>query len=163
MIVPRAYLAAGGVLVVGVLAFLLWARSRGGPAGVGQAVGAAVVDAAGGLVSGSVGAAGEAVGLPTPGQTITDPKQARWLIDRAGHFEASRWAGAYALIAALRLPPGSGHPPPIDSAAGQRFAHLAAGGIVDTGDELGRLMTRFPPPARGPAEQVDPRLMPPDW
>lgn len=112
-------LAAGG---------LAWWVSRRGVQGVGADIGAAVVDAAAGIVSGAASAAGEVasgavgavgatVGLPTPSQTTTDARVARWIADNHGWFTASLWSGAPALFAAYDLAPGSGAPPPPGSPA----------------------------------------------
>jgi len=115
------------VAAVGV-AFLVW--RKGGVAGAASSVGDAAVAAAGGFASGTVGAIGSSVGLPTPMQTTTDPRVARWLIDRAGWFEASKWSGGPALWDALNLPAGSGQAPPGGSALARAFpgASSAPGG-----------------------------------
>lgn len=134
----------GGVALLGVIGLYVW--KKGGVANAataaGQAAGAAVVNVAGGVTSGAVGAVGSAVGLPTPSQTTTDASVARWLIDNAGHFEASKWSGAVAYAQALFMAPGSGTPPPENSPAGQQFKHLTYS-RTDTGDETARLMARY--------------------
>lgn len=116
MKVPAAYLLAGGVTLLIVGGLVLFAARRGGvapaAASFGQAVGQGAVSAAGGVASGAVGAVGSAVGLPTPSETLTDPRQVRWLIDRVGYFEASKWAGAGALFDAWRMDAGTGTTPP---------------------------------------------------
>lgn len=115
-----ALLAAGGLA--------LW-LSRRGVQGVASDLGAAVVEAAGGIVtgaagavsgiaSGAVGSVGATVGLPTPAQTTTDARVARWIADNHGWLTASLWSGAPALFAAYDLPPGSGLPPAPGSPAG---------------------------------------------
>lgn len=112
-------LAIGGALAAAGIALYVW-RS-GGVAGAAQSVGGAVVDAAGGFASGVVGGIGASVGLPTPSETTTDAQVARWIIDRAGYFEASKWSGAPALFEALTMDEGSGKPPAPGTPAYRRF------------------------------------------
>lgn len=134
---------AGGVAVAAAIGLYVW--RKGGVAAAASSVGAGVVNAAGGAVSGAVGAAGAAVGLPTPAQTTTDAAVARWLIDNAGHFEASKWAGAPAYIKALMMEPGSGTPPQPGTPAAAEFASLMrASAAPNTGDETARLLARYP-------------------
>lgn len=57
--IPPLYLAAGAA----VLAALLWAKSKGA-AGTGQAIGAAAVDLADGVIGGAVVGTGQLVGIP---------------------------------------------------------------------------------------------------
>lgn len=124
------YLIAGGValLVVGGLVLYAWRRGGVAPAAasLGQAVGQGAVAAVGGAASGAVGAVGASVGLPTPAQTLTDARQVRWLIDRVGYFEASKWAGAGALLEAWAMASGSGTAPPA-SAPVMAALHLDGG------------------------------------
>lgn len=112
-VVALALVAAVGV------AFYVW--KKGGVAQAASGAGAAIVNAAGGAASGAVGAIGSSVGLPTPDETTTDPAVARWLIDRAGYFEASKWAGAPALWNAAFLPAGSGKAPAPGTALAKAF------------------------------------------
>lgn len=112
---PNPYtlaIAAGGVGVL-LLALLIW--KKGGIAGAAKSIGAGAVDAAGGVVSGGVGAIGATVGLPTPDETTTDPAVVRWIIDTHGYLTASKWAGAVALAKAAFMDAGSGTPPPAGS------------------------------------------------
>lgn len=133
-------------------AFGLYAWRKGGTAQAAQAVGAAVVDTAGDVVAGGVGAVGEAVGLPTPVQTTRESAVARWLIDNVGHMSASLWSSAPAYLAALWMPEGTGTPPPPDSPAGREFAaYVEAAKWQDyTDDENARLAGRYPAPAPAP-------------
>lgn len=135
-----------GAALVGV-AWYVW--RKGGivqaATAAGTAAGAAVVNTAGAVASGAVGAVGASVGLPTPDETTTDPKVARWIIDREGYFEASKWAGAPALARAMFMDAGTGTPPPANSAAGRRF--LGAAAPVASYDETDRLLARYPAPA----------------
>lgn len=110
-----------GVVVVGV--FIV---RKGGLNGAAAAAGSAVVDAAGSAAGGAVGAIGAGFGLPTPSDTTTDAEVARWIIDhpRGGYFEASKWAGAPALLSASFMAAGSGRPPPEGSDLAQRFPVL---------------------------------------
>lgn len=107
---------------------------RGGLAAAASDLGAGAVGAVGGVASGAVGAVGGAFGLPTPAQTITDERVARWIIDHHGYLTASIWAGAPALFGALGLPAGSGLPP----AAGTPAA-LALGVAPLTAGDFARM------------------------
>lgn len=140
---PNTILLIAGAGAVGLAAFYVY--RKGGISNAAQALGAGAVQAADGVITGAVGQAGAAVGLPTPSQTTTDPAVARWLIDQAGHFEASKWSSAPAYMKALFLPAGSGTPPPAGSDVARQFAALVAGySTTDTGDETARLMRRYP-------------------
>ena len=108
-----------GAVALAAVGLYVW--KRGGVTQAAAGAGAAVVNAAGGAASGAVGAVGAAVGLPTPDDTTTDPGVARWLIDRAGYFEASKWAGAVALARAAMMDKGSGTPPPAGSPIARAF------------------------------------------
>lgn len=117
---PRIPTSAVLILAAGAaLAFYVW--RKGGVAHAAASIGAAAVDAVGGAASGAVGAIGASVGIPTPDETTTDARVARWLIDREGWFVASLWSGAPALFAAGSLPAGSGTPPPAGSAIAAAF------------------------------------------
>lgn len=137
----RALILGGGAALAVLIVGALWVRSRGGVHGAAQAVGSAAVDAVGGLASGAVGGASRAVGLPAPSETVTDPRQARWLIDNVGGLQASKWSGAGALLQAVTMPAGSGVRPGADTAAGRAFAGVVT--VTDTGDEVERLKRRF--------------------
>ncbi len=63
------------------------------------------------VVTGVASGLGSIVGLPTPGETIDDPKQVRWIMDNVGHLEASTHGTASAWIKALSLAHGSGTRP----------------------------------------------------
>lgn len=146
MAADRTLIIAGaGALAVAALG--LYVARKGGISAAASSVGAGTVNAVGGAMSGAVGAVGAAVGLPTPAQTTTDAEVARWLIDHAGHFEASKWAGAPAYLRALVMEPGTGRPPPAGSPAAVEFAALIANAAApDTGDETARLARRYPQP-----------------
>lgn len=132
----------------------LYVWRKGGVAQAAQAAGAAVVDTAGEVAAGTVGAVGQVVGLPTPMQTTRDEEVARWLIDNVGHMDASQWSSAGAYLAALWLPEGTGKPPPADSPAGREFAAYieAAKWQSYTDAETDRLAGRYPAPAPAPYE-----------
>lgn len=133
---PRFNVDTSTVLVLGVagaavLAALYVARigvreAAEGVAGaavdVVAGVAAGVADAAQDTVVEGVTTASEAVGLPTPAQTTTDPRVARWIIDNIGHYQASLWSSAWALVQAEFSAAGTGTPPPAGTAAAQRFA-----------------------------------------
>ncbi|MDN3921503.1 hypothetical protein [Roseateles violae] len=135
--------------LAGVAAFV-W--HKGGIAKAAEAVGAGVVNAAGGLVTGGVSAVSESVGLPTPAQTTTDAEVARWIIDNVGTFEASKWAGAPAFLTALTMASGSGKPPAADSPAGRALLGLVA--PQASYDETARLAARYPAPGGTGAESI---------
>jgi hypothetical protein len=120
---PSVSIPGSALLIVGaglVAAVYVW--RKGGVAQAATAVGAGLVNAAGGVASGAVGAVGASVGLPTPDQTTTDPKVARYVIDQAGYLEASKWASATALFSAMTMPANSGTPPPAGTALAARMA-----------------------------------------
>lgn len=134
---------AGGVAVAAALGLYVW--RKGGVTAAASSLGAGAVNAAGGAVSGAVGAAGAAVGLPTPQQTTTDASVARWIIDNAGHLEASKWAGAPAYVKALLMEPGTGTAPPPGSEAAKAFASLIRSSApAGAYDETARLLARYP-------------------
>lgn len=143
----RVLLIAGAA---GVGLAALYIVRKGGVQQAAQAVGAGAVEAVGGAASGAVGAIGASVGLPTPSQTTTDAAVARWLIDNAGHMEASKWSGAVAYGRALFMDAGSGTPPPAGSDLARQFAHLLGPRPTDTGDETARLLNRYPAPYVAP-------------
>jgi hypothetical protein len=143
--------AVAAIAAVGI-ALYVWKKgglanvAKGAGAAVAKAAkdaGAAVANAAGEAVSGGVGAVSKAVGLPTPDDTTTDPRVARWLIDQVGYWEASKWAGLPALVEGARMAPGSGQAPPPNSAVGKAFPNQASY------DETNRLLNRYPAPDRG--------------
>ena len=122
-VAPLVIPALAMLAVAGVALYIV---RKGGIAPAAQAVGAAAVTAAGSAASGAVGAVGASVGLPTPDQTVTDPVQVRWLIDHYGYWEASKWAGAPALIRAAGMDAGSGTAPPANAPVMQALSAVAA-------------------------------------
>ena len=128
----------------------VYVLKRGGIAQAASGAGAAIVNAAGNAASGAVGAIGAGVGLPTPDQTTTDPRVARWLIDNAGYWQASFWCGLPALVAGARMEPGTGQPPAAGSDIAKAFPNFAAY------DESTRLLNRYPAPAaNAPTDVTD--------
>lgn len=110
---PKDAVVLGG-LVVGL--YLLW-QGMDAAKNAATKVGQAVADGAAAAESGAVavvGAIGAAAGLPTPGETLSDPRQVRWIIDHVGTFAASQWGTAAAFVSASWLPVGGGDqtPPP---------------------------------------------------
>ncbi|MCV2361658.1 hypothetical protein LNV08_22055 [Paucibacter sp. TC2R-5] len=136
----------------GAAGLYIW--QRGGiaqaAAGAGAAMGGAVVDAAGGAVTGVVTGASQAVGIPTPAQTTTDAAVARWIIDNAGYWEASKWCGLPALLKGAAMDAGTGSPPPAQSAAGREFLNRAP--PQASYDETDRLAKRYPSPSQSQYE-----------
>jgi hypothetical protein len=126
------------VAAVAAVGIALYVWKKGGLGQAAKSAGAAVVNAAGQAVSGGVGAVSQAVGLPTPDETTTDPRVARWLIDQVGYWEASKWSGLPALVSGARMAPGSGQPPPNGSPLAKAFANYASY------DETNRLLNRYP-------------------
>jgi hypothetical protein len=109
---PRAELILYGVGALAGL-YVIWQvtqTAKKAAAAVGDGV-AYVGHTANTLLTGTVGGLGSFVGLPTPGQTIDDPYQVRWIIDHQGHLEASKWGTALAFMAAEGMAPGSGRAP----------------------------------------------------
>lgn len=99
------YLMIG--LGVGLLALLYIVKKPGAAASAGVAVGTAAVDAVGGAVSGVttgvVTGVSEAVGLPTPAETITDAQQCKLYLDANGYLAASAKCSAPAFFEAITL------------------------------------------------------------
>lgn len=115
-------------LVLGLLAVGgagLYIMSKGGISGAAQALGAGAVTAAGAVATGAVDAAGQAVGLNPLGDMVTDPGQARWVIDQYGYLEASKWCGVPALVKGWAMDAGTGTPPPAGSAVLKAHAAVA--------------------------------------
>jgi hypothetical protein len=119
------------VLVAGVAA-ALYVWKKGGVAQAASSIGAAAVNVAGAAASGAVGAIGSSVGLPTPDQTTTDPKVARYLVDRAGWLFASKWSSAGALFTAASMNVGSGTPPPAGGPIAAALPALTTGDFTRT-------------------------------
>jgi len=117
------------VLVAGVAA-ALYVWKKGGVAQAASSIGAAAVNVAG--AAGAVGAIGSSVGLPTPDQTTTDPKVARYLVDRAGWLFASKWSSAGALFTAASMNVGSGTPPPAGGPIAAALPALTTGDFTRT-------------------------------
>lgn len=69
--ISPVYLAAGAAVLVA----FLWAKSKGA-AGTGQAIGAAAVDLADGILTGAVVGTGQLVGIPPTNQTECDKAKA---------------------------------------------------------------------------------------
>ncbi len=141
MINEKTLMLGGGAALAVLVLGALWIKSRGGVEGAAQAVGEAAVDAAAGVATGAVSGASKVVGLPTPSETVTDARQARWIIDNVGTLQASKWASAPALLRAIALPAGSGVRPGTNTAAGRAFAYVIT--VTDTGDEIERLKKRY--------------------
>ncbi|MDN3923328.1 hypothetical protein [Roseateles violae] len=137
----RALLIVGGIAAAGLALYVV---KKGGVAPAAAAIGETAVKVAGGVATGAVGEIGATVGLPKPSQTTTDPAVSRWLIDNAGHVDASQWSGAGAYLRALFLPEGSGTPPPAGSDVARQFGGLLGARSSDTGDETARLLARYP-------------------
>lgn len=145
-----------GAAILAAVVVLAWIGRRG-VAGAASDAGAAVVNAAGGAVSGAVGAVSSGVGIPTPAQTTTDARVARWIIDQHGYMTASMWSGAPALFAAMGMAPGTGTPPPASSAAG-----MALGVALPTTGDFSRMDRAAS--WQGTADTAEPwRLGPPGW
>lgn len=132
-------------LGLGLVAVYVWSR---GVSGAASDVGKAAVNLAGGVATGVVDGVSGAVGIPTTSDTTTDPLVARWIIDNYGYFEASKWAGAPALLKGWWMDAGTGKAPDAGSTLAKYLATLppvtAAETAVD--DETARLLNRYPAP-----------------
>jgi len=137
---PTAVLTLAGVVVIGFVGFKLYKAG----AAVGQAVsdaGAAIYDAAYGAADytwhqaadrdGAAGvvvsAVGKVVGLPSTAETLDDPAQVRFIIDRSGMWEASKWGTAWAFLQAVSMPAGSGRMPPPGTPAARALGYVDMG------------------------------------
>lgn len=124
---------ASAVLVLAAgIAAALYVWKKGGLAHAAHDLAAGAVDAAGAAASGAVGAIGSSVGLPTPDETTSDPRVARYLVDRMGWLFASKWSSAAALFGAASLDVGSGTPPPAGSALAAALPQLSTGDFTRT-------------------------------
>lgn len=83
-------LAAGAAAVF----VLILIKKKGAAAGVGEDLGHAAVDLAGGVATGIIDGVSTGIGIPTTKETITDVGQCRAYIDANG-----AWAGSYACSA----------------------------------------------------------------
>lgn len=102
-----------GAVGLGLL-YVIW-RASGAVGKAAGAVADGVVSAArtaDTAASGAVSGIGSVFGLPTTGQTISDPGQVRWIIDNVGQMEASKWGTVMAYLKAQAMAPGSGTMPP---------------------------------------------------
>lgn len=140
---PQVNVSAGAMLAgVALLAGAAYVIKMGGLQNAIAGGVSALMSAAGSAVSGAVGAVGAAVGLPTPSDTTTDAKEARWLIDNRGQLVASQWASAPAYLEAQFMQAGTGNPPSPTSPAGRAFG-LTAGDFARadryTGPVIGEL------------------------
>ena len=84
----KVKILAAGAAVVFVLILI---KKKGAAAGVGEDLGHAAVDLAGGVATGMIDGVSTAIGIPTTKETITDVAQCRAYIDAHG-----AWAGSYA-------------------------------------------------------------------
>lgn len=115
------------VLLYGGVALVLYVVFKGGIRNAATAAGQVLVDAAGGIITGGVDAAGQQVGLPSLADITTNARVARYIIDHpnGGSFEASKWASATAFGAALFMDRYSGTPPSPSSRIYQLFPPYA--------------------------------------
>ncbi len=110
------------VALYGAVAFGIWVLVRGlGTAA--QDLSSGAVDVVTGAASGFVGAVGEAVGLPAPWDTTTNPRVARWIIDSpyGGELLASAWSSAGAFFQAQFLNESDGIAPTPGTKIAARF------------------------------------------
>ena len=127
MVVGTRELSPVNVVALGAGAVLVLYVMRNGAAGAAKglahgAVGIAT-DIAGGAVVGVLDGVSEAVGIPTPEETTTNPAVARYIIDhpQGGQVDASLWASATAYVKALFMDEGTGTPPPPNTKLAARF------------------------------------------
>jgi hypothetical protein len=73
---------------VALLAMLYLVKKKGAAAGAGVAVGTAAVDLVGGVTTGVVTGVSQAIGIPTPAETITDPTACQAYADENGTWSA---------------------------------------------------------------------------
>jgi hypothetical protein len=83
---------------VALLAVLYMVKKKGAAAGVGEAVGTAAVDMVGGVTTGVVTGISQAIGIPTPAETITDPTACQAYADANGTWSAIGKCGAPAFF-----------------------------------------------------------------
>lgn len=91
-------------LVVGAVAVAIYlVKKPGAAAGLGEEVGGAIVDLAGGIATGAIDGISEGVGIPTTKQTITNAAECKMFMDKNGVWEASFACGAPAFATALLM------------------------------------------------------------
>lgn len=127
---------AGAVLVAAVLGYKLLTKGAAavssGVAAVADATSAAAGEVwhqaydSGGAVGTVIGAIGSTGGLPSPMQTLDDPAEVRYVIDRDGWFTASQWGALGALLVAMNMPAGSGRMPAPDTPAAKALGYTTA-------------------------------------
>lgn len=120
------------VLLLGGAALLLFIMVKG-LNGAANAAAQALVNAAGGAITGTVDATGQAIGLPALADITTDANVARWIIDapNGGTYQASIWSSAAALFNGELLPSGSGYNAPAGSKIATLFPTSAT--VIDIG------------------------------
>lgn len=132
-----------GVVGLGLAGLYVWHR---GIAGAAKDIGGAAVDVAGGVATGVLDGVSGAIGVPGVSDTTTDPAVSRYVIDRAGHYQASIWSGVPAYLRALTMSAGSGTPPPGGTKLAAYLATLPEP-EAPIADETERLLNRYPAPA----------------
>lgn len=92
-------------LLVGIgiaaIALLYLVKRPGAAAQAGTAVGQAAVEAVGGVATGVLDGASQAVGIPTTSETITDVQECKRFMDANGVWAASFQCAAPAFIGAM--------------------------------------------------------------
>ena len=92
-----------GLIVAAVAAIVYLVKRPGAAADLGEDIGGAVVDLAGGIATGAIDGISEGVGIPTTKQTITDAAACKMFMDKNGVWEASFACGAPAFATALLM------------------------------------------------------------
>ena len=90
----------GLALVAAVVAVYL-VKKPGAAADLGEEIGGAIIDAAGGVATGVIDGISEGVGIPTTKQTITDAAECKLYMNRYGVLEASFACSAPAFAQAI--------------------------------------------------------------
>lgn len=92
-----------GLIVVAVAAIVYLVKKPGAAISLGEDIGGAVVDLAGGIATGAIDGISEGVGIPTTKQTITNAAECKMFMDKNGVWEASFACGAPAFATALLM------------------------------------------------------------
>lgn len=88
-------------VAVAAIALVVMVKKKGAAADVGDAIGGAVVDFAGGIATGVLDGVSNAIGIPTTSETITDVGQCRAFMDEYGAYAGTYGCSAGAYLKAV--------------------------------------------------------------
>lgn len=89
------------LIAAGVLVAVYLVKKPGAAADLGEEIGGAIVDAAGGVATGVIDGISTGIGIPTTSQTITDGAACKIYMNKYGVLEASMACSAPAFASAI--------------------------------------------------------------